>query len=45
LKSALLNIEDLLKELFTSDEIKLLNIILEKKEKKEVVLSKILGVK
>jgi len=42
LKSALLNIEDLLKELFTSDEIKLLNIIL---EKKEVVLSKILGVK
>ena len=45
MKSALLNINDLLEELFSSEEIEIIKIMLEKDEKIEEKLSKLLGVK
>ncbi|MHA1303461.1 MAG: hypothetical protein ACTSPI_07150 [Candidatus Heimdallarchaeaceae archaeon] len=45
MKSTLLNINELLKELFSSEEIEILNIVLEKDEKIETKLSKLLGAK
>ncbi|MHA1267810.1 MAG: hypothetical protein ACTSRS_21435 [Candidatus Helarchaeota archaeon] len=45
MKSALLNINELLRELFSSEEIEILKIVLEKDEKIEEKLSKLLGLK
>lgn len=45
MKSALLNINDLLNELFSNEEIEILKIVLEKDDNLEDRLSKLLGVK
>ena len=45
MKSALLNINDLLTELFSKEELEILKIVLEKDNALEDKLSKLLGVK